>query len=100
MIKHIVMWQMKETALGKSGQENAATMQAMLNELPGKIGLAQKLEVSCNIFQADPQCDIILYSEFASKKDLKAYAVHPEHLRCVEFIKQVVAKRSVVDYEE
>ena len=99
MIKHIVMWQMKENALGKSGQENARVMQAMLSELPQKIDLARKLEVSCNIFEATPACDILLYAEFASKEDLHAYAVHPEHLRCVDFIKQVVAGRSVVDYE-
>ena len=99
MIKHIVMWQMKENALEKSGRENAKIMQEMLTALPAKIGLAQKLEITSNIFQADPKCDIILYSEFASQKDLQTYAVHPEHVKCLEFIKQVVDKRSVVDFE-
>ncbi len=99
MIKHIVMWQMKENALGKSKEENAKTMQEMLTALPAKIGLAQKLEITSNIFGADPKCDIVLYSEFATKEDLKTYAVHPEHVKCLDFIKQVVDKRSVVDFE-
>jgi len=40
-----------------------------------------------------------LYSKFNTKEDLKAYAIHPEHLKVVEFIKSVALESKVVDYE-
>ena len=43
--------------------------------------------------------DMVLYSEFQSMDDLKAYAGHPEHLKVVEFVKPLVCERHVVDYE-
>ena len=85
--------------LEKAGRKTHGSCRQCSASCPQKIDLARKLEVSCNIFEATPACDILLYAEFASKEDLHAYAVHPEHLRCVDFIKQVVAGRSVVDYE-
>jgi len=101
MIKHIVMWTLKDEAGGKTKAENAATMKALLNGLPGKIpGLAVELEaVTGELFESVPATDIALYTTFKTKEDLKTYAVHPEHLKVVEFIKTVVAERRVIDYE-
>ncbi|WP_320170340.1 Dabb family protein [Maridesulfovibrio sp.] len=98
MIKHIVMWTLKEEAEGATAAENAAKMKEMLEALNGKIEILKHLEVSADIFEAAPECSIILYSEFDSKEDLQTYAVHPLHLECVGFIKKIVKSRSVVDY--
>ncbi|MEA1982327.1 MAG: Dabb family protein, partial [Campylobacterota bacterium] len=35
---------------------------------------------------------------FASKEDLNSYAIHPEHLKVVAFIKSVAKESKVVDY--
>ena len=101
MIKHIVMWTLKDQAEGRSKAENLALMKSMLEGLPAKIpGLAVELEaVTGGIFESVPPTDIALYSTFASKEDLKAYAVHPEHMKVVAFIKSVAAERRVIDYE-
>lgn len=101
MIKHIVMWTLKDEALGKTKSENRAAMKAMLESLPAKIpGLAVELEaVTDGLFESVPATDIALYTVFRSKEDLKAYAVHPEHQKVVEFIKSVAAERRVIDYE-
>lgn len=98
MIKHIVMWTLKEEAAGATAVENAAKMKEMLEQLNGKIEVLKHLEVSTEVFEAAPDCNVILYSEFDSKEDLQAYAIHPLHQECVAFIKQIVASRSVVDY--
>ncbi|MEF2145391.1 MAG: Dabb family protein [Desulfovibrionaceae bacterium] len=98
MIKHIVMWKLKQDALGKRAAENANAMKQMLDELDGIIPELKRIEVSVDVRASAPECDVVLYSEFENMQDLDAYQVHPAHLKCVEFIKQIVSERRVVDY--
>ncbi|SNR77879.1 Stress responsive A/B Barrel Domain [Humidesulfovibrio mexicanus] len=99
MIKHIVMWTLKDEAAGADRAANARKMKEMLEALRGVVPSLAALEVGVEVFAASPACDVILYSEFASRADLDAYQVHPEHQKVVAFVKQVAASRSVVDYE-
>jgi hypothetical protein len=99
MIKHIVMWTLKDEAADANKADNARKMKQMLEALAGLIPCLKKIEVGIDVFAATPACDVILYSEFASRADLDAYQVHPEHQKIVAFVKQVAASRSVVDYE-
>ncbi|MGE4292405.1 MAG: Dabb family protein [Desulfovibrio sp.] len=98
MIKHIVMWKLKPEALGAAAAENAKKMKSMLEALMGKIPVLKRIEISHDIRESSPECDIVLYSEFDSMEDLATYATHPDHLECVAFIKQVVSERRVLDY--
>jgi hypothetical protein len=98
MIKHIVMWKLKPEALGAEATENAQKMKTMLEALKGKIDVLNYIEVSHDIREAVPECDVVLYSEFNSMEDLATYATHPAHLECVAFIKQIVSERRVLDY--
>jgi hypothetical protein len=99
MIKHIVMWTLKDEAQGKSKAENLTTMKALLEALPAKVPGVVELEVATSgLFESVPATDIVLYTVFKTKEDLKAYAIHPEHLKVVEFVKSVVAERRVIDY--
>ena len=99
MVKHIVMWTLKPEANGKPAADNAAQMKTRLEGLKGKIPGLKHLEVGDKVFAATPECHIALYSEFPSRADLEVYQAHPLHQECVAFIKQVVASRSVLDYE-
>lgn len=101
MIKHIVMWTLKDQAEGRDKAANAAEMQSRLLALKGKLPQAVELEVAvgAEIFAAVPETDVVLYSSFRTKEDLQTYAVHPLHLEVVDFIKKVVSERRVVDYE-
>lgn len=98
MIKHIVMWKLKAEALGVGAAENAQKMKTMLEALKGIIPVLQHIEISHDIQEAVPECDVVLYSEFESMADLEIYAKHPAHLECVAFIKQIVSERRVLDY--
>ncbi|CCO24927.1 Dabb family protein [Maridesulfovibrio hydrothermalis] len=98
MIKHIVMWTLKEEAAGATAAENGVKVKEMLENLNGKIETLKHIEVSVDIFAAVPDCNVILYSEFETKEDLEAYQIHPLHQECVAFVKQVVSGRSVIDY--
>ena len=100
MIRHIVMLALKDEALGKKKAENQAALKAMLDALPGKVPGVVTLETAgTGIFEAAPPADIVLFTAFKTKEDLKAYAVHPEHLKVLEFLRAVTAERRVVDYE-
>lgn len=99
MIKHIVMWTLKDSALGADKAANARKMKEQLEALPGRIPGLLSLEVGIDVFAANPACEVVLYSTFATRADLDVYQGHPEHLKVVEFVKQVVASRGVLDYE-
>ncbi len=98
MIKHIVMWRLKESGAGDARKENAMKLKAVLESLREKIVEIKCLEVGINFAESEFSSDVVLYSEFASKEALDAYQKHPEHLKVVEFVKQVCAERRVVDY--
>ncbi len=99
MIKHLVLWKLKDSAEGKTRQENALELKAALEDLKGKVPEIHMLEVGLNFNPADTACDLSLYSEFKSREDLEKYQRHPEHLKVVELVKKVTQERRVSDYE-
>ncbi len=99
MVRHIVMWELKDEAEGGTAAENAAKMKHMLEGLKGKIDFLKEIEVGTDIFASSPKCSVILCSSVETREDLDAYQAHPDHQACLVFIKKVVAERRVVDYE-
>lgn len=100
MIKHIVMWKLKDEAAGSGKAKNAELIRSKLEDLKRKIPELLEVEVGiCMLENNDPSIsDVVLCSSFRSETDLKTYAKHPAHLEVVEFIKKVVSERRVVDY--
>ena len=92
MIKHIVMYALKED-LNKD--EAVRFIASTLEPLVGKIPGLRHLEVR----RAYQGMDYALYSEFDSKEDLSAYAVHPLHLQAKEQFHHMLASRVAADYE-
>lgn len=99
MIKHIVMWTLKDHAEGRSKQANASLMKDMLEALADVIPEIVSLEVGLNMAESEAAYDIVLVSSFNSRKDLDTYQVHPAHEQVKSFVAQVREKRAVVDYE-
>lgn len=96
MVKHIVMWKLKESALGADKRTNAIKMKHLLEALQGVVPGAYKMEVGINYNPAG--YDVVLYSEFNDHDALEGYQVHPEHIHVQEFVHQVIASRVVADY--
>ena len=99
MIKHIVLWRLKEFAEDASKEENALKVKALLEEMRGKIPGMLKLEVGLDFEKSEAASDIVLYTEFESRKALNAYQIHPLHMKVKEFLPLVRTERRVVDYE-
>lgn len=99
MVKHIVMWKLKEEALGKSKGHNAEKIKELLEALDNDIDGLLNIEVGVNICDSDQSFDVVLYSEFENQKSLDDYQKHPKHLEVGAFIVEVREDRVVVDYE-
>ncbi len=97
MIKHIVMWTVKETSAG-SHEDNARQLKAMLDGLVGTIPEVVSLETGVNELEGDGAMDVVMVSSFDTWEDLDSYQRHPEHQKVVEFVKQIRVERRAVDY--
>ncbi len=99
MIKHIVMWKLKNFAEGNDRKHNALKMKKDLEALKTKIPVIRSIEAGINFLPSDAAYDIVLYSEFENEKDLDMYQKHPEHLKVADFVSKVRESRVVVDYK-
>ena len=99
MIKHIVLWKLKDSAEGATKQENIKKMKTGLKALKATIPGIRHLEVGINIISSEAAYDVALYSEFADEKDLDSYQKHPAHLKIADFIGKIRESRVVIDYK-
>ena len=98
MIKHIVMWKLKDFAEGADKAANAAKMRDLLNGCKGIVPGMFAFEVALAQAGLEATYDVVLYSEFASKEALDAYADHPTHQAVKPFIGAVREERQCMDY--
>lgn len=96
MIKHIVMMKLAEAADQEERKEKLA---ALLEDLEGKIEEIKLWEVGRNISTKASAFDLVLISGFDTLEDLDTYRVHPDHVKVLDYIKEVVSGIHVVDYE-
>ena len=97
MIKHIVMWTVKDTETN-SRKDNAEQLKAMLDGLVGTIPEVVSLETGVNELEGEGAMDVVMVSGFDTWEDLDSYQKHPEHQKVVEFVKQIRVERRAVDY--
>jgi len=95
MVVHIVTFQFKE----ENKKANIIQVKQMLESLMGAVPTLRSIDVGMNFSKEDRAMDLSIITVFESKVGLEAYAVHPEHLKVVDFIKTVVEYSKVVDYE-
>ncbi len=98
MIKHIVMWNVSGGDAGARAR-NIALLKAEFESLRGCVAGLLHLEVGVDESRIDYACDVVLYTEFASREALAAYASHPEHLRVRRTLGDMRIARHQVDYE-
>lgn len=91
MVKHIVVWQMKEDVTAEQKQEMKRKLDALISRIPRLL----KIEAGIG-FNGETMS---LYSEFVSKEALEVYQAHPAHQAVLGFVKKLVASRVICDYE-
>jgi len=94
MIVHIVFFEFKE----ENKIINIEKVKDKLEGLVKKIESLKTMEVGINFTDSPRAFDMSLYSTFDSKESLNDYATHKEHLKVLEFIREVTLQTKVVDY--
>ena len=99
MIKHIVFWRLNNSAYGNEKQTNAQILKEKLLSIQNKVEGLLKVEVGFDFSNEKDSCDVVLYSEFATKEALHQYQIHPDHEEIKKWLGEVRYERRVVDYE-
>lgn len=98
MVRHIVMFKLKEFATPADKQAKMQEIKSELEALIHKIDFLRLIRVDFNVNPAETW-DIILTTELDSLDDVNAYAVHPDHVAVSKgIVGPVKADRACVDY--
>lgn len=99
MVKHVILWNLKEEFTDTQKEEIKNNAKANLEGLLGQIdGL---VNIKLHIKPLDSStADMMLDSTFKSVKALKSYSIHPKHVAVADkFVRPYTAVRSCIDYE-
>ena len=100
MIKHIILWQLKETLSEDEKTAARAEAKRRLEALNGKIDGMIELKVVTDRLPSS-NADMMLDSTFTDESALKAYQVHPDHVFVADnFIRPYAKARLCLDFEE
>ena len=100
MLKRIIMWRLKDIAQEKIKKDNASKLKEMLEQLPGKISDIEHFKIALNKADAPEAADVVLISFFADRQAYERFLTHPEHLKTLEFIKNIESDRWFIEYED
>lgn len=97
MVRHIVAWNYAEHFTAEENHRNALKMKEELENLihmiPGIVSIHVYIEPL-----ASSDSDLLLDSVFDDEEALKAYIVHPEHVRVgTNYVKPVITNRKCID---
>ena len=99
MVKHIILWQLKDELQGaerdvvKAGIKTG--LEGLLGQIPGLIDIRVQTEglSSSNV-------DVMLDSTFVDENALKTYASHPAHVNVADNkVRPYTKTRACIDYE-
>lgn len=100
MIKHIVIWKLKNKTWPLEECKDALAIKEALEHLVGEIPGLLKVEVGFDYRQKETSGDIVLYSEFESKEALENYQNHPEHVKVGKtIVRPATYDRKMIDYQ-
>lgn len=99
MVKHVIIWQLKDELTKEQISEVKAGIKSGLEGLKGEIpGLIDIKVVTEGL--ASSNADVMLDSTFESEEALKGYAVHPKHVAVADGkVRPYTANRVCMDYE-
>ena len=100
MVKHVILWQLKDELSAAQKEEVKAKAKAALEGLVGKVdGLQSARLITKGL--ASSNCDMMLETAFPDEDALKAYQIHPDHQAAANtYIRPYAKVRLCWDYED
>ncbi|MCR4673559.1 MAG: Dabb family protein [Lachnospiraceae bacterium] len=99
MVKHIILWTLKDNFSGAEEDEIKAGIKEGLEGLKGVVpGLVDIQVVTSRLDSSN--ADLMLDSTFESEEALKGYAIHPAHVAVAnEKVRPFTQSRTCLDFE-
>ena len=100
MVKHIILWQLKDELSGEEREKVKKEIKEGLEGLKGKVpGLLDINVITEGL--ASSNADIMLDSTLESEEALKGYAVHPSHVAVADSkVRPYTKTRICLDFEK
>lgn len=99
MIKHIILWTLKDNLSESEKQNVKKEIKEGLEGLKGKIPGLMDITVNIECLSSS-NAEVMLDSTFESAEALSGYAVHPEHVAVADNkVRPYTATRTCMDYE-
>ena len=98
MIKHIILWQLKEDIADKAAVKAGikAGLEGLKGRIPGLIDIRVRTDGL-----ASSNADVMLDSTFADAASLKEYSTHPEHVKVADGkVRPFTRTRLCLDFED
>ncbi len=96
MVKHIILWKLKEEHNMPEVKQN---MKTHLEELVGTVPGLLEMQIQISGL-ASSNADVMLYSVLESEEALKGYATHPAHVFVADtYVRPFTATRMCLDFE-
>ncbi len=96
MVKHIILWELKEEFNNEKVKKSIKTsLEQLLGVVPGLLEISVQTECL-----ETSNADVMLYSVLESKEALEGYATHPAHVKAADtFVRPFTQTRSCIDFE-
>lgn len=100
MVKHIILWTLKEEFSAAQKEEIKQGIKEGLESLVGKVPGLVDVKVNASGRLDSSNADVMLDCTLESAEALKAYAVHPAHVEVANTkVRPFTALRSCLDFE-
>ena len=99
MVKHIILWQLKEEIQGEEKEKIKTGIKAGLEGLAGQIPGLLDIKVQTECLESS-NADVMLDSTFVDSQALKTYASHPAHVKVADNqVRPFTKTRACMDFE-
>ena len=99
MVKHVILWQLKEGLSSEDKQKVCLEMKEQLEALVGKVPGLLELKIVINEMESS-NADVMLDSLLESPEALKEYQSHPDHVAVANgYVRPYTQVRMCIDYE-
>ncbi len=99
MIKHIVIYTLKEQVNIECKARNTLRIKKRLESLQAIIRGIIRIEVGIDISKTQNSGDIVLNSEFDSQKSFLNYQNHPIYIEICKSVEEVICQQKSIIYE-
>lgn len=99
MVKHVILWTLKDEYSAEEKEKIKADIKAGLEGLQGQIPGMIDIKVNTSRLESS-NADLMLDSTFEDEQALKNYAVHPAHVAVADGrVRPFTASRVCLDFE-